>query len=379
MKRILYTILLINLIVALYSCKHKETNATNGLESTIENDDRIFVSKAQFKHNTMTLGTIEEKPFPTTIKATGMIDAPPENKAVVNATMGGYIKTTPLLVGDKVLKGQVLVTLENPDFVQIQQNYMEVKEQLTFLKAEFERQQTMKAENITSQKSYLQAESSYKSALARYKGLRKQIQLLNISIEQVEKGKISSVIAIYAPISGSITKINVTKGSYVSPATEIMEIIDNDHIHLELAVFEKDIMKTKKGQKIEFKIPEASEYIYKAEVHLVGTAIENNRTIKVHGHLEDESQVNFLPGMFVKANIITESLTAKGLPEKAIVEVEGENFAMLLDEETGNGYYFKQIKVIKGNSYSGYSEILNGNEFKENSAFLINGVFSLAE
>ena len=107
--------------------------------------------------------------------------------------------------------------------------------------------------------------------------------MLHISIAQVEKGNISSTSSIFAPISGSITKINVTKGTYVSPASPILEIIDNTHIHLELSVFEKDIMKIKKGQPIQFQIPEASSDTFDAEVYLVGTSIGENRTIKVHG------------------------------------------------------------------------------------------------
>jgi cobalt-zinc-cadmium efflux system membrane fusion protein len=324
----------------------------------------------------MELGSIEEKSFPITVKTTGMIDVPPENRAVVNATMGGYIKTTPLLIGDKVRKGQALVTIENPDFVSLQQEYMEVHEQLTYLHSEFERQKTMKAENITSQKSFLQAESAYKTAKASHNGLRKQLQMLHISPASVEAGNIRSVVTIYAPIAGSITKVHVTRGTYVSPATAILEIIDNDHIHLELSVFEKDIMKLKKGQEIDFKIPESSTETYKADVHLIGTAIEANRTIKVHGHIEDEAGTDFLTGMFVEAAIITESAFAKALPETALVEVDDLFYALQMDQETEEGYYFNQQRVDVESKYNGFASIKNMDEIKD-SKFLIRGAFNL--
>ena len=302
MKFITYKIVILSAMFMLMSCgEDKKPSTAVGVEAL---DDRILVTQAQFDQNKMVLGGIEEKMFTSVVSVNGMIDVPPENKAVVSATLGGYIKQTHLLIGDKIEKGQKLITIENPEFVTLQQDYMEVGEQLNYLKSEFDRQKIMRAENITSERSFLKAESQYKSALANHNGMRKKLEMLNISISNVSQGNISSVATIYAPISGSITKVNVSIGAYVSPATPILEIINNDHIHLELSIFEKDIMKIKKDQNIEFTIPEASSEVFNAKVYLVGTAINADRTIKVHAHLEEESDKNFLTGMFVNANII---------------------------------------------------------------------------
>lgn len=378
MKLSIYKIAVFSIACTLFSCGDKNSEPIDfEAESTTLKDDRIQVTLVQFEQSNMTLGSLEEKQFPTVVSVNGMIDVPPENRAVVNATMGGYIKTTPFLIGDKVRKGQSLLTIENPEFVTVQQQYMEVNEQLTYLKAEYDRQLTMKAENITSQKSYLKAESDYRTAVARHTGLDKQLRMLNISPANVREGKISSVVTIYSPISGSITKVNVTKGSYVSPATEILEIIDNEHIHLELSVFEKDIMKIKKGQNIDFKIPEASDKIFKAEVHLVGTSINANRTIRVHGHLEEDSKNNFLTGMFVDANIITATVSETALPETAIASVSGKSFVLLLDETTPEAYYFEQIEIPTGSQTSGYISILQTEKFNKTATFLTKGAFNL--
>ncbi|WP_298330441.1 efflux RND transporter periplasmic adaptor subunit [uncultured Dokdonia sp.] len=375
MIRNLYIIALLGFI--LVSCGEKTTDQTEPSSQTEGMDDRIQVTQAQFDQSKMSLGGLEEKSFPTVVTVNGMIDVPPENRAVVNASMGGYIKTTPLLIGDIVRKGQLLVTIENPEFVALQQQYMEVNEQLTYLKAEYDRQVTMRAENITSQKSFLKAESEYKTAVARHTGLDRQLRMINISPASVRAGKISSVVSINAPISGSITKVNVSKGSYVSPATEILEIIDNDHIHLELSVFEKDILKVKKGQAIDFKIPEASSAIYKAEVHLVGTSIEANRTIKVHGHLENESGVNFLTGMFVDASIVTNSAFAKALPSSSIVTVDQISYILVLDEKQSDTYYFRQAEVEVVQESEGFSLVQFNTDMAADTQFLTKGVFNL--
>ncbi|AUC79426.1 efflux transporter periplasmic adaptor subunit [Nonlabens sp. MB-3u-79] len=378
MKRHIYTIITFSLTLALYSCG-EQSNPSNlaEVESTAAIDNRIQITQAQFEQSNMILGVLEEKSFPNIVSVNGMIDVPPENRAVVNATMGGYIKTTSLLVGDVVRKGQVLVTLENPEFIRLQQEYMEVNEQLSYLKSEYDRQVRMKAENITSQKSYLKAESEYKTAVAKHTGLDKQLRMLNILPSSVRAGNISSVVSIYAPISGSITKVNISKGSYLSPATEILEIIDTDHIHLELSVFEKDILKVKKGQEIDFKIPEASSDTYKAEVHLVGTSIEENRTIKVHGHLDNEEKTHFLTGMFIDASIITDSAFAKAVPNQAVVEVDGVFYVLVLDQKEGDTYYFNQEEVEVKSSYNGFTVIENKSSFDSDTKFLTQGAFNL--
>jgi len=374
MKRTIYKFFAVGLLVISFNCGDTDKTEENGIQ--LDSDDHITLSKEQFSQNNMVMGSLEEKLFSTVVQVSGMIDVPPENRAVVNSIMGGYIKTTPLLIGDMVKKGQGLLTIENPEFVTMQQEYLEIKEQLHYLKSEYERQKTMFDENITSQKNYLKAESNYKIAQAKYNGLKKQLTMLNISPIIVESGNITSIITIYAPISGSITKVNVSRGTYVSPATSIMEIIDNDHIHLELSVFEKDIMKIKKEQAIKFKIPEASQDTFEAKVYLVGTSIDENRTIKVHGHPLDESN-RFLTGMFVNADIITDTSSSKALPETAVIEVDENHYVLVLDEEVDETYHFKQVKVSIGNSANSYYEILDNGLLKETDKILTSGAFSL--
>mgnify|MGYP001818161660 FL=1 len=378
MNRILYYFIPLILLIGIASCKNAETTAISESQKNAEPGDTIIeLSKEQFEQNGMSVSSLEEKVFPEMVQANGLIDVPPANRAVVSAPLGGYIKNTHLLIGDRVRKGQTLGTIENPDFVSLQQEYLEIKEQLTYLKSEYERQQILIKENISSQKSFLRAESDYKKAEATYNGLRKQLDLLNISPQDVEKGIISTTSALIAPISGSITQVNVSLGTYVSPATPIIEIVDNEHIHLEISVFEKDIMKIQKGQEILFKIPEASAETYRAEVYLIGNAIEENRTIRVHGHLKDISKHNFLTGMFVSAAIITSDKSAMSIPTEALVSLNDSSYLLLLETEKDTMYRFKLVKVETGDSYNGYTAIKSTDQLPENARILTKGAFSL--
>lgn len=357
------------------ACGNSEKNKETGSEEQISSNE-IVVSPTQFKSEQMQLGKLEERPFNLVVKTNGMIDVPPQNKASISSFMGGNITKTPLLIGDKVKKGQILVTLENPEFIELQQQYLEIAEQLNFLKSEFTRQQTLYTEKITSQKNFLQAESKYKSSLALYNGLRKKLLLLNINPSNVEQGQITSKINIYSPIDGYVTKVNVSNGTYVSPADTILEIIDTEHIHLELIVFEKDILNIKKGQKVYFKIPEASAKTFEAEVHLVGTSIdETNRTVKVHAHIKDETHVHFIVGMYAEAEIITNTTQGFAIPDEAVVEIEGTYFALALENKADN-YTFKKVKINIGNQTEEFTEVLNHTDFS-NKELLTKGSFML--
>src|SRR5690554_1089171 len=274
-------------------CNQGENTTSRETEAHADNEI-IHVTKAQFDSANMEVGRLTDKPFAQTVKTTGIIDVPPQSKAVISAFSGGYVKNTPLLIGDKINKGQRLVTLENPEFISMQQSYLETAEQLTYLNSEYERQKTMLEENITSQKSFLKAESEYKMAVGRSNSLRKSLQMLNINPASVLDGNIVSQVNIYSPIEGYITKVLVNIGSYVSPADEIMEIMNTDLIHLELNVFEKNLLQLKKGQEILFKVPEASQQVYKGSVQLVGTTIDpKTRVAKIHGQIDEISDTHF--------------------------------------------------------------------------------------
>lgn len=359
------------------ACGDKENNA-EPVDDTTTESNIISVTKAQFKSENMVLDSLKTLRFQSTIPVTGMIDVPPKNKSSITTFVGGYVSHTPLLVGEEVKKGQLLVSLKNPEYVEIQQNYLEIAEQLNYLKAEYDRQKSLYDEEITSEKNYLKAQSTYKSNLATYNGLRKKLQMMNISPRAVEQGQITSTVNLYAPINGNVTKVNVSNGSYVSPNDVIMEIVDIDHIHLELSVFEKDIMHIKKGQNIEFKIPEASEKTFEAEVHLVGTTIdETTRRVEVHGHV-DEILANFIVGMFVEANIITDSKSGIGLPNEAIVSINNDSYVLVLEATTSESYQFKKLNVSVGQKDENYTEILNPKVLK-NKQILVKGIGMLME
>ncbi len=350
-------------IVILSGCKNPAETAENAEKH--DDDHEIAISLSEFKKSHMKLGQLSKQQFNQGVNVNGKIDVPPQNKAQVSTFMGGYVRKTPLLTGDKVKKGQLLVTLENTAYIELQQEYAQLAEQLQYLKSEYERQKTLFAEKISSKKNFLKAESTYKSTLAVINGLEKKLQMLGVNPMKVRNGYTTATINIYSPINGTISKVNVSNGKYVAPADVIMEIIDNQHIHLELTVYEKDILNINKGQKINFKIPEASDSTYKAKVYLVGNKIdETNRSVQVHGHLENEKE-HFLIGMFTEAEIITRSETAEALPNEAFVEIDDKYYILILKEKNDSQYIFEQAEVEIEQKNKNYKSIKNPTQLND--------------
>ncbi len=370
MKKLLY---ITALSLLLFSCKETKTE-----EVPLKESDLISVTAAQFESSGMEISSPAEQNFDVTVKASGKIDVPPQNRAKVTTFMGGYVKSTKLLVGDKVKKGQALLILENAEFLDIQKDYMEVAEQLTFLKSEYDRQKILYDEKITSQKNYLKAESEYRRAKALHQSLRAKLVLLNINPKNVENGNLTSTITVFSPIAGDIVILNANVGMYVSPSAVILEIVDADHLHLELAVYEKDILKLAIGQKVHFKVPEASAAIFNAEVHLVGKSIEGNeRTINVHAHLDDAIKQKLLTGMFVEANIIVNTKKGLAIPTEALLTSDDKNFVLLVENEK-DGYSFKKVSVTIGERSEKFVEIIPNAQINTVSKILTKGVFDVA-
>lgn len=342
----------------------------------VNNENLIEITVEQFQNSKMEIGIPSNQTFNKGVVTNGYIDVPPANKAQISAIMGGYVKKSELLVGDTVKKGQLLLTLENPDYIEIQQNYLETYESLTFLKSEFDRQKTLFEEKITSQKNFLKAESNYKRTVAQYNGYIQKLKMMNLSPSNIEEGNITSVIPIYAPISGSISDVFTNVGEFMDASQVLLTIIDSSHKHLELIVFEKDVLSLKKEQLIEFKTPENSERIYKAEVYLIGKSIDqDNRTVRVHGHLKDESDP-FLVGMYVEAEIITYTAEKLAVPIDALLEENDKYYLLHFKEKQDNNYTFEKTLVHIGLKNEDWIEIIDVNETLKNKQVLLKGAFT---
>lgn len=369
--------LLVLVLVSLISCNAEKKSETAGTNDASENadTDSITITESQFKASNMELGKLTLQDFSKSIKANGMFDVPPQNKATVSAYFAGYVKNITLLPGDVVKKGQVLFTLENPEYVQMQQDFLEAKGRLNYLKSDYDRQKLLLDDNVTSQKNYLKAESEYKVTLVQFQSLKKKLGLMNINANTLTGENISSVISVLSPLSGFATTINASKGMFLNPSDVAMTITNTEQLHIELKIFEKDLPSVKVGQSIKVMLQNEPGKVYEGKVHLINRAINAaERTIDIHGDLVNKEDAKlFAPGMYLEAAILTATEKFLALPQEAVANIENDFFVLVKQNTTS----FKRMPVKIGATDNGYVQILNAEDFDANTEFLTKGAFNL--
>lgn len=376
MKMHTYYISLVLIVLSFYSCGNGKNTSVEEVEK--EDSSLLEVTQDQFNSINMEISTLLEKEFHNTIKASGKIDVPPKNRAKVTSLISGYVKSTTLLVGDRVSKGQPLLTLESPEFIDLQQSYLEAASQMKYLKSEYGRQKTLFEENIASQKKFFEAESAYKQSKGTYESLRQKLNLLRVNLNQVEQGNFSSQVTVFSPISGDITAVHISIGMAVSPTDVIVEIVETQAMHLELAVFEKDVLNLDVGQKIKFSIPQIGAQEFEAQVSQIGKSVGgNDRVINVYASLENETKKNLLTGMFVEAQLIKGTRKAFSVPFDAITTEEGNHFLLVFESEKEGVYTFRKTLVEIGERSDDWIEIIPCENCNTETKILVKGVYDV--
>ncbi|MAY87275.1 MAG: efflux transporter periplasmic adaptor subunit [Pseudooceanicola sp.] len=357
--------LLILFTLLMVACGNKDSEKMEVSEGSSMKEEQpvatetkqITLAKDQYNLAEIETGAIEMRNLSNIIKLNGTIDVEPESMASVSAPLGGYLKTAGRLPGEVIKKGQVLATIENPEFIQIQQNYLESLSRLQFLEEEFNRQKKLREEDINSAKTFQQVSSDYKITQGRVKAYEQQLALAGISRSSVQNGNITRTANLYAPISGFIKASNVNIGDYVSPQDVLFEIVDLNDIHLALNAFEKDLEKLEIGQTVKFSLSDDNTFNRTAEIFLIGKATGSDRITPVYSHLNKEDKKGLLPGMYVKAWVESGTNKQNAIPSAALVQYEGKDFVILQTEETESGYTFKLEQVKKGIEQEGYTAI----------------------
>jgi len=248
--------------------------------------------------------------------------------------------------------------LENPEFIQQQQAYLEVQAELTFLHQELERQTRLVNANAGVAKKQQKLQSDVNMKTATLKGIGKQLAYLGINTSNLSPDNITERIALISPMAGYITSINMHNGMYVTPQQELMEIVDEKHLHLELDIFEKDISSILKGQKISYTVPAMGNQVYDGEVHIIGKEFNTeNKTVRIHGHLEKE-RPKFIKDLFVEAKIWLNDQTVQALPEKAIIKDGASSYIYVANDQTDEDEIkFEAIRVVQGTTDNGFTSV----------------------
>ncbi|WP_312067405.1 efflux RND transporter periplasmic adaptor subunit [Empedobacter sp.] len=352
-----YFLVLIVLLSAVQCQQKQETTATKTANPKDENT--VTFTDAQLRNAPIETTELSMQHISTVLKLNGKIDVPPQNLVSVSTPLGGYLKSTRLLPGMKVVKGQVIAVIENPQFVQLQQDYLMAKSKYHFAQLDYNRQTKLNQSQASSDKVMQQAQSIMSDQKILMNSIAQQLKLVNINPAKISAGNIQQSVPVYSTINGFVSKVNVNVGKYVTSSDVLFELINPSDIYLNLKVYEKDLEMLKTGQRIVAYTNVDPSKKYAGEILLTSKDVDGSGMAEVRCHFEKYDPA-LIPGMYMNAEVKTENSFANAIPEESVVDFEGKSYVFT---ETGKQTW-KMVPVTLGISENGFVEILNFADFK---------------
>ena len=366
MKHIL---ILSAVFILIYGCGEKKP--AEAAAPLAISDSLAILTDAQMSNGGISSGRPQLKEISSILKVNGKVDVPPQNMVSVSVPLGGYLKTTNLLPGKHVNKGEVIAVMEDQQYIQLQQDYLTAQAKIGFLEKEYQRQKDLNQSQASSDKVYQQAEADYKSQRVLITSLAQKLELAGISPSKISDSHISRSVNIYSPINGYVSKVNVNIGKYVSSTEVLFELINPQDIHLALKVYEKNLDKLYIGQKLIAFTNNHPEKKYPCEILLIGKDLSKEGNTEVHCHFEEYDKT-LVPGTYMNAEIEVKNKNALVLPEEAVVRYNNKQYVFIKIAKN----QFKMTEILTGNSENGFIEIMPA-ENLATQEFAVKGAYSL--
>ncbi len=383
-NQIIYILTLVVLVAAFTGCGSKNANPNSDEKAeeghAEESVGTVHLSQLKFNSLEFKIDTLPLRALSGIVEANGQLEVPPQHEATVTAILGANITSIKVIEGDKVLKGQVLAYLSHPNLSQLQTNYIKAYSRFQYLEKEMQRQKRLYEEEVGSGKTYQETVAEYQGMKGEVKGYEVQLKQLNLNAVKIRSGEIYEYVPVVSPINGFIQKVKIQLGQYVNPQIEMFMIVNIDHIHADLMVFEKDVYKVKEGQKVSFTVESVPGNTLTAEIYSVGKQFELNPKA-VHIHAEINNKEDFLiPGMYINGRIHTTSHKVTALPEDAIIEEEGKPYIFMAEAHEEDGeteWKFTPIEIRTGITDDGWIEVKLLEELPEGAEVAWNNAYYL--
>lgn len=359
------------LLLILTSCGDSETGTQNEKEETHTEHEEILLDAEQEKLAGIELGKLEKRLMYDIVECVGIIDVPPTERASISAPIEGIIRDVKVIPGTKVRKGQLIAVLEHQNIIELQEKFLKSKSQLIFERQEFDRQKALFDNEVNPRKDFEKSRNHFDLAKVQFQSLKKQLQLIGISEESLERNGISTSISILSPITGFVSEVEVNLGMYVDANFTLFNIINDKHKHLELEVFSSDFDKIQEKQTVNFNIVD-SEKQFVAEIHLINKEVhQDTKTVKIHGHLESRYP-RLIIGTQVMAKILTNKSEVWTLPQEAVIREDNHHYIFVKEAEI-----YEKVDVEIGKKQDGYFEILNFKDV-ESKKSVVKGAYYLS-
>ncbi len=272
-----------------------------------------------------------------------------------------------------ISKGEEIATMEDQQYIQLQQDFLMAKAHFTSIEAEYNRQKELNQSKASSDKVFQNAQTEYLSQKILIKSLEEKLKLIGINPDNLNENTISRSISITSPINGFVSQVKQNIGKYITPTDVLFELVNPEDIHLTLTIFEKDLYKVSIGQKIFAYNNTSPNKKYACEIILIGKDVTPERTIQVQCHFEEYDK-SLIPGMYMNAEVEVATNNAFVIHNDGLVRFEGKEYVFT---QTENNKYEMQEVTTANNEY-GYTQIVFADSTgMRDKTFVIKGAYTL--
>ena len=264
----------------------------------------------------VTAEEVQIKDFVHKIEVQGAVET--DKNAMINAEASGTIRQVHVKEGQKVSKGQALVTI---DAAILSSQIEEVETQLELANFMYEKQKKLMDEGVGTEIEFEQAKSNKNRLESSIKTMKSQ------------QGK----TVVRAPFSGTIDEVRISLGEMAAPGVPLLRLVDNKDVKITASISENLLGKINVGTSVDLNFPSLNDTIIKSTITSKGNFIDpTNRTFRIRIDVKENKLL--LPNLLAKVN-----LTDYAKKDAIVINAES-----ILQDTQNNSYVDKINKTKAG-------------------------------
>jgi membrane fusion protein, heavy metal efflux system len=281
----------------------------------VRQGDSIFIPEGSTLRARVAVEAATAQPVSTTLLTPGIVESDPAVTAAVLAPLTGRVEELSVELGRRVTRGQVVAVLDSPDLAQAYDDNSKAIDALALTTKNLERQEQQLKIGVISDRDLDQARSDHTQAQAE--ATRTQAHLVALGADASSH---SGRLIVRAPVSGSVTSLNVARGNMLNDATApLMTIADLSTVWVTALVAEQDLEGVKVGQAAQVALSAYPGKVLHGRVTSVADVIEpDSRRDKVRIALPNADYA-LRPNMFATVTLLGPSAAQVIVPTSALL------------------------------------------------------------
>lgn len=342
--------------------EHHDEQGDQGAEGTVR------LSAVALKKSGVIVGKAGEGVLQDALDVPAEVQLPPDQVAHVSPLVDGQLLDVRVALGAQVKPGQALATLRSVALGRARAELTRMTSLRDVAKQNLERQEKLRAEGISSERSYLEAKSTYDQANAE-----RGAALSGLSVFGANGGS-GPDMTLVSPIEGTVVERHATQGENVSPGDALFVVANTSKVWVIGQAYERQLARVVPDMKATVTLTAFPSKSWEGKVDYIGATLsEGTRTLPVR--VEIDNKEGFLrPGLFGSLQLFPGDMTGSGvlIPLTAVQELNGAAIVFVPEDEEGT---FSMQAVTLGRENKVQVEVLSG--LKAGSAVVVEGGFIL--